>query len=94
MQVAKNRYASQQYHDFIGFQVSKSLLERAFPVVYGVELKDVLTHEDLAVGSYRFAVNELIPQMTRVALQTHKKELMRETPNFCETEVPVPSFAL
>jgi hypothetical protein len=45
-------------------------------------LKDVLTHEDLAVGSYRFAVNELIPQMTRVALQTHKKELMRETPNF------------
>ena len=82
VQVAKNRYASQQYHDFIGFQVSKSLLERAFPVVYGVELKDVLTHEDMAVGSYRFAVNELIPQMTRVALQTHKKELMRETPNF------------
>ena len=42
VQVAKNRYASQQYHDFIGFQVSKSLLERAFPVVYGVELEDVL----------------------------------------------------
>jgi len=82
LQVAKNRYASQQYHDFIGFLVSKPLLERAFPVVYGVELKDVLTHEDLAVGSYRFAVNELIPQMTRVALQTHKKDLMRETPNF------------
>src|ERR1035437_7595729 len=82
VQVAKNRYASQQYHDFIGFQVSKSLLERVFPVVYGVELKDVLTHEDLAVGSYRFSVNELIPQMTRVALQTHKKDLMRETPNF------------
>ena len=82
LQVAKNRYASQQYHDFIGFQVSKPLLERAFPVVYGVELKDVLTHEDLAVGSYRFSVNELIPQMTRVALQTHKKDLMRETPNF------------
>jgi len=82
VQVAKSRYASQQYHDFIGFQVSKSLLERAFPVVYGVELKDVLTHEDLAVGSYRFAISRLIPQMTQVALQTHKKELMRETPNF------------
>ena len=82
VQVAKNRYASQHYHDFIGFQVSKSLLERIFPVVYGVELKDVLTHEDLAVGSYRFAVSQLIPQMTRVALQTHKKDLMRETPNF------------
>jgi hypothetical protein len=84
LQVAKNRYASEQYHDFIGFQVSKSLLERVFPVVYGVELKDVLTHEDLAVGSYRFAVSRLIPQMTQVALQTHKKDLMRETPNFAK----------
>jgi hypothetical protein len=84
VQVAKNRYASQQYHDFIGFQVSKSLLERAFPVVYGVDLKDVLTHEDMAVGSYRFAVSQLIPQMTQVALQTHKKDLMRETPNFAK----------
>jgi hypothetical protein len=84
VQVAKNRYASEQYHDFIGFKVSKDLLERAFPVVYGVELKDVLTHEDLAIGSYRFAVSELIPRMTQVALQIHKKELMRETPNFAK----------
>src|SRR5438874_5773791 len=82
VQVAKNRYASQQYHDFIGFQVSKPLLERVFTVVYGVELKDVLIHEDLAVGSYRFAISRLIPQMTQVALQTHRKEPMRETPNF------------
>jgi len=84
VQVAKNRYASQQYHDFIGFRVSKSLLGRVFPVVYGVDLKDVLTHEDMAVGSYRFAVSRLIPQMTKVALQTHKKDLMRETPNFAK----------
>jgi hypothetical protein len=47
-----------------------------------VELKDVLTHEDLAIGSYRFAVSRMIPQMTKVALRTHKKDIMRETPNF------------
>jgi hypothetical protein len=82
VQVAKNRYASQQYHDFIGFQVSKSLVERTFPIVYGVELKDVLTHEDLAIGSYRFAVSRMIPQMTQIALRTHKKDMMKETPNF------------
>jgi hypothetical protein len=84
VQVAKNRYASQQYHDFIGFQVSKPLLERTFPIVYGVELKDVLTHEDLAIGSYRFAVSRLIPQMTQVALRTHKKDMMKETPDFAK----------
>jgi zinc dependent phospholipase C len=84
VQVAKNRYASQQYHDFIGFQVSKPLLERTFPIVYGLELKDVLTHEDLAIGSYRFAVSRMIPEMTKIALRTHKKDMMKETPNFAK----------
>jgi hypothetical protein len=81
-QVAKSRYAPEQFHDFIGFQVSEPLLERVFPVVYGLELKDVLAHEDMAVGSYRFFISRLIPEMTQVALQTHKKTLMSETPNF------------
>ena len=84
VQVAKNRYASQQYHDFIGFQVSKPLLERTFPIVYGLELKDVLTHEDLAIGSYRFAVSRMIPEMTKIALRTHKKDMMKETPDFAK----------
>ncbi len=84
VQVARNRYASPQYHDFIGFQVSKSLLERVFPIVYGLELKDVLPREDLAVGSYRYSVSRLIPEMTQVALQTHQKELMHETPDFAK----------
>jgi hypothetical protein len=49
-----------------------------------MQLKNVLTHEDMAVGSYRFAVSRMIPRMTQVALQTHKKELMRETPDFAK----------
>src|ERR1700739_976019 len=84
VQVAKNRYASQQYHDFIGFEVSKPLLERVFPVIYGMPLKDVLTHEDMAVGSYRYAISHTIPEMTQVALQAHKKELMHEKPDFAK----------
>jgi zinc dependent phospholipase C len=83
-QVAKNRYASQQYHDFIGFQVSKPLLERVFPVVYGVRLEEVLPREDLTIGSYRWAVSRMIPEMTKIALRTHKKDMMRETPNFAK----------
>lgn len=84
VQVAKNRYAPQQYHDFIGFQVSKPLLERVFPVIYGLPLKDVIAHEDLAIGSYRFAISRLIPEMTQVALETHKKEVMSEHPDFAK----------
>lgn len=81
-QVAKHRYAPQDYHDFIGFEVSEGLLERVFPVVYGMDLKDVLPHEDLAVGTYRWAISRLIPHMTDVALAIHGKEIVNETPNF------------
>jgi Zinc dependent phospholipase C len=81
-QVANRRYASEQYHDFIGFKVSKPLLKRTFPIVYGLEMKDVLANDDLAISSYRFAVSTLIPRMTKIALQSHKKELMQETKNF------------
>jgi hypothetical protein len=66
VQVGKNRCAPQQYHDFIGFQVSKSLLERVFPVIYGVELQGALPHEDPAVGSYHFSVSRLIPAPSNV----------------------------
>ena len=82
LQVFKNRYASEQYHDFIGFKVALPLLERSFPIIYGLPLKDVLAHEDLAVGSYRYSVSRLIPQMTQVALAAHKKDLLREKPDF------------
>jgi hypothetical protein len=82
VQVAKNRYASNQYHDFIGFQVSLPLMERVFPAVYGVELKDTLSRENLAVGSYRYAVSRLIPELTKVAAQAYKKEILHEEPTF------------
>jgi len=81
VQVAKNRYASEHYHDFIGFKVSKELLERTFPVVYGVELKDVLPRLDLTISSYRYTVSRLIPELTQIALQTHKQDIVSETPS-------------
>jgi hypothetical protein len=84
LQVLKNRYAPSQFHDFIGFEVSEPLLERVFPIVYGLEFRDVIKHENLAVGSYRYSVSHLIPQMTQVALQTHKKDLIREEPTFAK----------
>jgi len=62
--------------------VSLPLLERVFPVVYGVELKDVLPRESLSISSYRYTVSQLIPEMTQVALRTHKKDMMREEPTF------------
>ncbi len=66
-QVAKERYTGDQYHDFIGFEVAQGLLERVFPHVYGLQFKDVIAHEELAIGTYRWTVSRLVPKMTKVA---------------------------
>jgi hypothetical protein len=81
-QVARNRYTSDRYHDFIGFEVSKPVLERAFQDTYGIPLSDVISDEDLAIGTFRRAISHVLPEMTRVALLARKKELVAETPNF------------
>ena len=81
-QVAKNRYTSDRYHDFIGFEVAKPALERAFADTYGIPLSQVIPNEDLAIGTFRRAISKIIPEMTRVALIARKKELVDETPNF------------
>jgi len=81
-QVAKNRYTSDRYHDFIGFEVSKPVLERAFQDTYGIPLNEVLKNEDFAIGTFRRAISRVIPEMTRVALVARKSEMVKETPNF------------
>ena len=69
-QVAKQRYAPQSYHDFIGFKVSKPLLERAFRETYGIELKDMFAALDLSIGTFRHSISGIIPEMTKAALLT------------------------
>jgi hypothetical protein len=82
VQVAKNRYTSDRYHDFIGFEVSRPLLERAFFETYYLKLEDVFGDVDLAIGSYRRGVSKFIPEMTRVALLSRHDQLVKENPNF------------
>jgi hypothetical protein len=84
VQVAKNRYTSDQYHDFIGFEVSKDVLDRGFYDTYHLHLEQVFGDVDLAIGTFRRSVSKVIPQMTRVALLSRKQEIVRDTPNFNE----------
>jgi hypothetical protein len=84
VEVAKHRYPTGAYHDFIGFKVAKPVLERAFRETYGIELKDVFGDLDLTIGSFRRSVSKIIPEMTRVALLSKRADIVRDTPNFSE----------
>lgn len=81
VQAAAGTYAPEAYHRVIGFEVAKPLLQRAFKAVYGIEMKDVfLFDEDLAIGSYRHAISETIPEITRAAWRDKQEEIEKLVP--------------
>jgi hypothetical protein len=79
-QAAKGRFASNEYKRFIGFEVAKPLLDRAFQDTYGMRLEEVFMSVDLAIGSYRRTVSSILPAMTRVAWQIKQQEIRKEAP--------------
>ena len=80
LEVAKGRYAPDDYRGFIGFEVSKPLLEKAFQETYSLSLKSVFSDFDLSVGTYRYSVSKAIPTATKVAWETNKDQIQRDIP--------------
>jgi hypothetical protein len=81
LEVARERYAPDGYHDFIGFEVARRVLDQAFHETYGLELKDILVSEDKALNSYRRDVSKLIPKATRIAWDLKKDEIRDDIPD-------------
>src|SRR5260221_2869997 len=80
LEVARERFAPDSYHDFIGFEVAQGLLERAFQKTYGLNLKSVLLDADKTLNSYRHAVSKLLPTATRIAWHLKKDEIKDDLP--------------
>jgi hypothetical protein len=80
--VSRGKYAQQDYRSFIGFEMAKPLMERAFEETYGLKLNDVIHDVDSSIGSCRWAVHSLIPKMTKVALLTYHDNIEHVNPGF------------
>ncbi len=80
LEVAKGNFAPQAYHDFIGFNVARPVLERAFRDTYGFDLTIMFSNFDEAIGSYRHAVSKTIPMATRVAWAQRGDEIRKAKP--------------
>jgi len=86
LQVARGHYAPQAYHDFIGFEVSKDLLNRAFVRTYGLTLKDLFRALDLALGTYRFSVSRMLPSVTKTAWAIKHDEILKLQPSLSRAQ--------
>jgi hypothetical protein len=80
VQVATGAYLPDAFRAYIGFEVAKPALERAFLATYGIEVKDLFANVDLAIGTFRYAVSQTIPEMTRVAWKEKQDEIRKLAP--------------
>lgn len=80
LQIARGNYVTQTYHDFIGFNVAKPLLERAFMKTYGQDINVVFGNLDLAISTFRWSVKSLLPTVTRSAWKLKKDEIKKTNP--------------
>lgn len=86
IQTAKGNYASIAYHNFIGFEIATPVLQRAFQKVYGQALGTVFPNFESSIGNFRWGVQNLFPELARVAklsdkagLKISRKEVTRES---------------
>src|ERR1043166_8220512 len=85
-QVSHGLYAPDAYHDFIGFKVSKPILERGFQETYGIAVNDIFGTLDLGIGTYRFAVGKLVPEMTKAAWQSKRSDIEKLSPGITRSK--------
>ena len=85
LQTVEGDYARVAYHDFIGFQISSSLLERAFAQVYGLDIHQVFSHFSLSVTMLRWSFKRLFPALTGTAWIFKKRQLKKAHSGLTET---------
>ena len=65
---------------FFAWPAVRSLV-LAFEQTYGLKLSDLFLNEDLAIGSYRRAAGQIIPQMTKLAWKQRRDEILKASPH-------------
>jgi hypothetical protein len=86
LQVARGHFAPQAYQEFIGFKVSKDVLKEAFQETYGLELNKVFVNLPLAIGTYRYTIRRMIPELTIAAWEAKKSNIREARPGITRRE--------
>jgi len=80
LQTARNAYASQAYDGFLDFAIADSLLHRAFRATYGLEVDSLFGNYERSVRTFRWAVGEVFPAVTRQAWKSRKEAIRERQP--------------
>lgn len=78
LEIAKGNYASQAYHNFIGFKVDTAVLSRAFIETYGLNINNVFNnHFQLSVETFRWIVANIFPAIAKAEWVAKKGKIKK-----------------
>lgn len=80
-QLSKRTFAPPAYMRFIGFQVPRQLIGRAYLSTYGFHLRRLFGRTPAAFRSYRGSVRSFIPAFAEAEIVLHGREFAPDTQN-------------
>lgn len=81
VQIAGDGYLPRSYHNYIGFKVSKRLLQGAFGQVYGLKFHKLFFSEGISIWVYQLGASEVIPALTQAAWKQKRKKILKLHPS-------------
>ena len=78
LQTVEGDYTKIAYHDFIGFQISNSLLARAFTEVYGLDIHEVFSSFSLSATTLKWSFKRFFPALIGAAWVLKKHQLNKD----------------
>ena len=80
IQISRGNYLTQAFHNFIGFNVARGVLERAFLITYGEDINKVFSDLTLTISTFRWSVKTLLPALARTAWVIKKNDILKNNP--------------
>jgi hypothetical protein len=80
-QLSKLRFAPSAYIKFVGLEVPRPLLRKAFFETYGLKLPDIIGSKETSIRVYRYAVHRFLPNIARAETLLHKKNFPADIPS-------------
>jgi hypothetical protein len=80
-QLSKRRFAPSAYVKYVGLEVPRDLLRKAFFETYGLNLPDIIGTKETSIRIYRYAAHRFLPNIARAETLLHKKDFPEDTPS-------------
>ncbi len=80
-QLSKRRFAPSAYLKYVGLEIPRPLLRKAFFETYGINLPDIIGTKETSIRVYRYGVRRFIPNIARAETLLHKKNFPEDIPS-------------